>query len=228
MTWLVENKDVLLGYRDGRQQAWSEIYDHYASDLRRFVTLGFSFDSRGRGFRFHGFSNPLDVDDVVQESFVRAFSESARLNYDGLHSFQNYLFAIARNLIIRDFRKVTRVVSLEEDVGAEGGAQIGLGEPEPGAEQLLINHELVQLIREFQQSLSHYDQGFFDLRFREQLSQDDTARRMRISRAKVRTIERRVRTRLVRFLKERRYLGDGAAGSIGMTALMQLLLGGVP
>ena len=67
MTWLVENKDVLQGYRDGRQQAWSEIYDHYAPDLRRFVTMGFSFDSRGRAFRFHGFSNPLDVDDEQQQ-----------------------------------------------------------------------------------------------------------------------------------------------------------------
>ncbi len=227
MTWLVENKDVLKGYRDGRQQAWSLIYDHYAGDLRRFVSMGFSFESRGKGFRFQGFSNPLDVDDVIQESFVRAFSESARLNYDGLHSFQNYLFAIARNVIIRDFRKVTRVVSLEEEKGGEAGAEIGLGEPEPGAEQQLISHELVQLIREFQQSLSHYDQGFFEQRFRKQLSQDDTAKRMRISRAKVRTIERRVRRKLVRFLKERRYLSDGSPGALGLTSLMQLLLGGV-
>ena len=225
MTWLVENKDLLQGYRDGQQQAWSAIYDHYVGHLRRFVTMGFSFESRGKGFRFHGFSNPLDVDDVIQESFVRAFSESARLNYDGLHSFQNYLLAIARNVIIRDFRKVTRVVSLEDDASVEDGGQIGLGEPEPDAEQLLISHELVLIIKEFQQSLSHHDRGFFEKRFREQLSQDDTARRMRVSRAKVRTMERRVRRKLVRFLKDRRYLTDGAPGATGLTAMMQLLLG---
>lgn len=220
MTWLVEHKEILKDYRHGRPAAWSAIYEHYTDDLRRFVTLGFSFNSRGRTFRFAGYQNPLDVDDVVQESFVRAFSESARLNYDGLHSFQNYLFAIARNVVLRDFRKEVRTVALDDP--EREGEQIPLGEEDPSPEQVLISAEAVQLVRDFRQQLSHYDQRFFELRFLQQLSQDDTAKRLRLTRARVRTLEQRVRKRLLRFLRQRRYLA-GDAPAVGLQSLLLLL-----
>lgn len=202
MSWLVEQRQILQGYREGRQEAWEAIYQHYEADLRRFVTIGFSFSSQGRRFRFQGFSNPLDVDDVVQEVFVRAFSEAARLNYDGLHSFRNYLLAIARNVILKEFKRPMRTVTVTvaELDAIPGEAEVTLGQDAASPEQRLIDHELLELAQEFGQSLSHFDQRFFQLRFRQQLSQEETARRMRLTRAKIRTCERRVRRKLQRFM----------------------------
>jgi RNA polymerase sigma factor (sigma-70 family) len=207
MTWLVEHPDILGGYREGKADAWSAIYQQYVDGLRRFVGLGFSFESRGSTHRFAGYTNPIDVDDIVQECFVRAFSEPARLGYDGVRSFQNYLFAIARNLVIRNLRHAGKTVADPDGRVASDGEQAVVDTKDPGPEQQLIDgeweRELVQALREFRHELSQYDQRFFELRFRDQLTQEETAKRLRISRSKVRTIEQRVRDKLIRFLKGR-------------------------
>ena len=63
-----------------------------------------SASRRGRTLRFGGYAQPFDLDNALQETFVRAFKESARVGYDGLHPYKNYLLAIARNLVLDEFR----------------------------------------------------------------------------------------------------------------------------
>jgi len=219
MTWLVEHREILDGYRAGQREAWVAIVEHYHGDLHRFARRGFTFTSQGRGFRFGGFSNPLDVDDVVQEVFLRAFSPEARLGYDGLHSFGNYLLGIARNVVLRDLRRSLRLVPLDE----EDPLTTEVALPQPDAERMLADRELGVLLQAFEESLSHHDRRFFQLRFRQQLGQDEVATRMGLSRARVRTGERRVRKRLSRFLRER----DRIAAHVPArrTAALQALLG---
>ncbi len=77
------------------------------------------------------------------------------------------------------------------------------GRAQPDPERVLIDRQLVQLLHEFEQGLSHHDRRFFELRFRQQLGQEQVAVRMGLSRAKVRTCEKRVRRRLQRCLKDR-------------------------
>lgn len=230
MTWLVEHREILRGYRQGQREAWEAIYAQYHGEVRRFVSLGFSFTSQGRTLRFRGLQSPTDVDDVVQEVFVRAFSEEARLGYDGLHSFRNYLLGIARNVVLRDFRRLMRLVSLgDEEVPVQGELALGRGQPDP--ERVLIDRQLVQLVRDFEESLSHHDRRFFELRFREQLGQEEVAARMRISRAKVRTCEKRVRRRLQRFLRERQGAPQRASSSVlrgFLHGVLGVLLGVLP
>src|SRR6478736_7088326 len=104
MTLLIERRELLERFRKGERKALEEVYRHYVSDVANFLQRGFSFNSRERTLRFTGYAQPYDLDNALQETFTRAFRESARVGYDGLHSYRNYLFAIARNLVVDEFR----------------------------------------------------------------------------------------------------------------------------
>lgn len=82
----------------------------------------------------HGVAAPIrlgaglpegDLEVLVQNTFVRAFSPSARAAYDGLRPFGSYLVTIARNLLIDEARarnrerRVETVADIDAVVGIE-------------------------------------------------------------------------------------------------------------
>src|SRR6185312_11870668 len=121
MSLLIERRELLERFKKGERKALEEVYRHYVSDVANFLQRGFSFNSRERTLRFTGYAQPFDLDNALQETFTRAFRESARIGYDGLHSYRNYLFAIARNLVIDEFRNREVAMSpfIEDDRGTE-------------------------------------------------------------------------------------------------------------
>ena len=77
------DKKLLKGFRKGETEAFETVYHLYADLVRKFLYSGFSFSSQGRACRFHGADSTIDVDAVVQETFLRAFGETTRKSYDG-------------------------------------------------------------------------------------------------------------------------------------------------
>src|SRR5260370_40880082 len=104
MSLLIERRELLDRFKKGERRALEDVYRHYVSDVAAFLQRGFTFNSAGRSLRFVGYAQPFDLDNALQETFTRAFKESARLGYDGLHAYKNYLLAIARNLVLDEFR----------------------------------------------------------------------------------------------------------------------------
>src|SRR5437763_656168 len=102
---LVERRELLDRFRVGQQSALAEVYRHYRPELVAFLSRGFSFRSGERTLSFRGYTQPYDLNNAVQETFARAFKESARLGYDGLRSYKWYLLTIARNFVIDEFRQ---------------------------------------------------------------------------------------------------------------------------
>jgi RNA polymerase sigma factor (sigma-70 family) len=154
---------------------------------------------------------------VVQEVFARAFSEPARMNYDGLRCFRNYLFAIARNVIARELSRHAST-TLCDDGDFDSVLRNTPTEPIERADEQILERQMLALADAFESSLSHFDRGLFKLRFREQLTQEETARRIKLTRGKVRTYERRIRRRLAQFLEKHR-----VSGMRPQDALQQLL-----
>src|SRR5262245_19722724 len=107
---LVENRALLDGFRKGDRSALERVYAAYARDVAQQLKRGFTFQSGGRSCRFHGPPSAADLEDRVHDVFVRAFSDGARLAYDGLTPYKNYLYTVARNLVIDDFRKKERAL----------------------------------------------------------------------------------------------------------------------
>ena len=96
------DKKLLKSFRKGETDAFEQVYHLYSDLVRKFLYGGFSFSSQGRACRFHGADASIDVEAVVQETFLRAYGETTRKSYDGERPFQNYLFSIARNLVLKN------------------------------------------------------------------------------------------------------------------------------
>jgi RNA polymerase sigma factor (sigma-70 family) len=99
--------DLLEGFREGRPEALALLYRTYASTVNKYV----------RALARAGGHNELlqagEIADVVQEVFVRAFSATARSNYDGHRDFSPYLITIARHRVIDHLRVRAREVLKE-------------------------------------------------------------------------------------------------------------------
>jgi RNA polymerase sigma-70 factor (ECF subfamily) len=228
MSLLIEQRELLRRFKEGERRALEEVYRHYAPQVAAFLQSGFTFTSRDRTLRFSGYHQPFDLDNALQETFVRAFRESARLAYDGLHPYKAYLFAIARNLVLDEFRN--REVAMSPFIEARaGGADLPsaadgeeaapaqpLGDSQTGevsAEHDLLRRELGALYAGFLARLNDRDRIFFNARFEEQLTQVDAGQRAGLSHMQARTLEKKLRQRFLEFMHSKGYLeGYGAPG----------------
>lgn len=212
----VENRELLDAFRRGERHALERAYEHFAPSITGFLRQGFSFDSGGRQCRYLGARSQFDLDDRLHDVFSRAFSENARLAYDGLSSYRTYLFVIARNLIIDDFRKKQHALleysmdAVDAAVEPAGGGTAtdpidGLfarsGDPRADAE----NAELLSLVEKFKSKLPPREHEIYRLRFVDNLGHDEIATQTGMSKSKIKTSEQRIRERFFDFMQSHGY-----------------------
>lgn len=232
MTLLIERRELLERFKKGERKALEEVYRHYVADVANFLQRGFSFNSRDRTLRFSGYSQPFDLDNALQETFSRAFKESARLGYDGLHSYRNYLFAIARNLVIDEFRNREVAMSpfIEDDRGTERATAHDGEEAAPAqtitsdashgtsAEADYLKQELTALYASFIERLDERDRMFFKARFQEQKTQVEAGEVCGLSHMQARTLEKKLRERFLKYMHQKGYLEEYGARNAMRTA----------
>jgi RNA polymerase sigma factor (sigma-70 family) len=204
------DKKLLKAYRKGETWAYDAVYRHYSEPVRRFLQGGFTFISRGRTCRFRGGAAGIDLEAVVQETFARAFSPSTRKNYDGERPFKNYLFSIAKNLVLREFQRRDRVLNVENteettDVLARRGVDYGLTSAESNPEGQVADEELQACTRAFIDELNEEETEFFTQRFAHGLTQEATAKAMDVTRARVKLLEKNLRKRFLEMLRGNGY-----------------------
>jgi RNA polymerase sigma factor (sigma-70 family) len=222
MTLLIERRELLERFRQGERQALEEVYRHYVADVANFLQRGFTFNSRDRHFRFMGYTQPFDLDNALQETFTRAFKQTARIGYDGLNSYRNYLFAIARNLVIDEFRN--REVAMSPFIEAERGGDSPMvhdgeeaapaqslsseGSHGTSAEQDFLKQELSKLYASFVERLDEKERMFFRARFEEQKTQVEAGEVCGLSHMQSRTLEKKLRERFLKHMHTNGYLED--------------------
>lgn len=208
---LHRDERLLRAYRGGQTWAYEVLYREYAEPVRRFLLSGFTFLSRGRVCRYRGGHVVLDVEAVVQETFARAFAPSTRANYDGLRPFKTYLFSIAKNLVLRELQRKERVAAVDphtEEVGealTQRSVEAGLSRACPSPEGSVADEQLGELTRKFIAELGDEETTFFSLRFARGLTQEATAERMGVTRARVKLLEKALRRRFLAQLREHGY-----------------------
>ncbi len=203
-----KNPGFIQKFRDGDAKALEAVYRWFERPLRNFVLRGFAFRSEGRQLYFAGLGDEHDLEDIIQETFRRAFGAKARASYDGIRPYKNYLFTIARNAVITDLTSRRRQIPvgealmrdapsddlspLESWVVSQRAALTELGEGHD-TEQQVENLEIYGLIMGFIEALTNEEERFFRFRFLSQCSQENTARRMGWNRARVRKLEAKLR-----------------------------------
>jgi RNA polymerase sigma-70 factor, ECF subfamily len=215
---LVEDRKLLERFRRGEKDALETVYRAYAPRLAAFLRGGFSFNSGGRRLSYRGTRSAFDLEDRMHDVFCRAFSERARLAYDGLTPYEAYIITIARNVVIDEFRKKeNELVELgieeeREPMRGEGGdatepllgSVVLSGDPARDAEAA----ELVSLVNEFKGSLGEREREVFKLRFEEEREHKDIGEATGLSASKIKTSEQRIRALFFDFMRERGYFAQ--------------------
>jgi RNA polymerase sigma factor (sigma-70 family) len=213
---LHEDKALLDAYRNGQAWAFELLYRQHAATVQRFLYGGFTFLSRGRTCRYRGGNAGVDVDAIVQETFTRAFAPSTRAHYDGERPFKNYVLSIAKNLVLRELQRHERHSSLEamEDTAdvvlrrARSGGGAAMLPDERNPEKATADGELAEITRAFIATLDDEEREFFHQRFVQMLTQEGTAEAMGCTRARVKLLEKKLRTSFLEALRVRGYFVD--------------------
>lgn len=193
MEW---DDDTLRRFREGRPEAMAEVYRANAEGLARMLRA-----AAWRGGLFAHLRSAMELENVLLETFARAFEPRTRAAYDGTRPYGYFLMGIARNVLLEQARRREVAVGLEPF--EETGQVVEDGD---GLAQVLEDREVEALLAGFKDGLSEEEQRLFELRFSEGLAQEAAASRMGLTRIQVRRREHNIKTRLLGFLQARGYL----------------------
>jgi RNA polymerase sigma-70 factor, ECF subfamily len=144
---------ILFAARAGAAWAWAELYDDVAQDLSRYVRA----------------SRVEDPDDVVGNVFLRAVGALGRFDGDR-RAFRAWMFALARNAVIDEGRKVVR--RRTQPLPPEVLAEIG---PTVDAEREALRHLAERGVRDTLDHLSPDQRDVLLLRILGDLTIDEIA-----------------------------------------------------
>jgi len=200
---LAEDRVLLKRFKEGERQAMSAVFRHYCEPLAGYIRRGLRCP--GDGHKGGTGRGRLEAQDLLAETFRRAFEERARLAYDGLSSYEGYLKTIARNLLIDHLRRPD-IVRLPEAAVDEDERVSDHEERPPSPERMAEQAELARLLRSFLEPLTQVEQSFVELRFRQGLSQEQVAERLGQTRRFARTLEGDLRRRFIKHMRGTGYL----------------------
>jgi len=185
---------LLESFRRGDRTALERVYSLYARDVEERV--------RTVLIRL-GRLTAADLADLVQESFLRAFSDRARAQYDGQRDYGPFVIAIARNVVVDWSRRAGREVPLPdifELLFEQAGDAV---DPPPFDPALLANTEA------YVAALPPDLQAVHQARFVLGMPQRQAAEAIGVSRQSLRTLEKKLLREFRRHLRRT----DGSTGT---------------
>ena len=185
MPYLRAEPDLLGAFRAGRPEALTRVYRAYVQRVERHLR------ELARAEGAAELRQPSAIADLLQEVFLRAFSPSARMAYDGLRDYGPYLGAIARNCFIDALRARGR-----EKLGPTAEDPEWRDTEDPAAPTDLAEPKVLSVLDAYLASLSAELRSVCEHRFVLDRSQDEVVAALGISRRRLRTAEAKLRTGL--------------------------------
>jgi RNA polymerase sigma-70 factor, ECF subfamily len=178
-----------------------------SGDISAFEQLVKKYDRNVFRIAQHITQNREDAEDVVQEAFLKAYSNLG--NFQGQSKFYTWLVRIAVNEALMKLRKrkTDKTVSMDEEVETEEGSMPReFADWSPNPEQLFGQSELGDILQKTIQGLPSSFRTVFVLRDVEGLSTEETAEMLGLSvpAVKSRLLRARLqlRERLSRYFKK--------------------------
>ena len=185
---------ILVLFRRGDPATLKSIYWAYIGRIEQIIRRGLGWwrgrqDGRGMLSR--------DVEDLVQETFGRAFAPRARQAYDGQRDYGPYLSTIARRVLVDALRADRGLMFADTQVPPDDGADVEtfFGEDSDWAEP-----ETVAVVRAYLAGLPRELAEVHHQRYVLGLSQELAAAGLCLTRQRLRTLERKLRSGLKRAL----------------------------
>jgi RNA polymerase sigma-70 factor (ECF subfamily) len=173
-------------------RAW--ILKAQQGDTRAFDRLVLKYQRSVYFLALKMVGNPADAEDVVQDSFIRAYNSLD--HFDTTRPFKPWLFRIAMNLAltILNRRKQRHSVTLEDAVGLAAETNNSPGEPDPV--------EIKNLALKAAQALPEDQRVVLLLRIQEQFNYDQIAEVLEVPVGTVMSRLNRARQKLKELLKD--------------------------
>jgi RNA polymerase sigma-70 factor (ECF subfamily) len=208
---LETDRQLLDAFKRGEREALSAVYRLHVGEVVRALRRGTLVSIDGRPTRLGLGISEGDMEVLVQDTFLRAFSPSARSAYDGIRPYGPYLVTIARNLLIDAARgrKRHQAVMLVDDV--DDVVDVG-ADPPPDPTWSLQARELAIVVDEIIKGVSPLEQSIFRLRYREEKSQRQVSEELGLSLITVRRKDVWLRAHLLEGLRRAGYFIDSAVG----------------
>ncbi len=184
---LAGDPQLLAAFRAGDRIALECVYRAHVCSIERYaLALARSIGQDQR-------ASANNVADLVQDVFIRAFSQEARLRYDGVHDYGRYLAAIARNCFVDTLRARSREILIDP----RELPQDPDGVPEPDD---CYDARTLAVLDAYVRGLPDGLRRVYEQRFTLERSQEQAAAVLGISRKVVRLAEKQLRTGLRRAL----------------------------
>lgn len=197
MSLLETDPTLLDAFRRGDRSALGKVFLAHCDDVARQV--------RAARVPEH------EVESLVQDVFVKAFSPSARQSYDGLRPYGAWLNTITRNLVIDRARRERRV-----DLRAPDDMPVITADDDPRAAQ--EGRELEAVVDGWRRGLDDDDARLFAVRFEEARSLGQAAAALGWSEIRVRKRDTALRAGLLGALRAAGFL-ETARVKIGTSLL---------
>ena len=181
-----------------------------------------------------GFSEPFRLQEAIQESFLKAFSMTARTHYDGTSPWRPYLLRIARNhtldLLRRAQLESRYLTPLEPDPsrspeGTRPGHVQDMRAKDPEVEAM--QSQLAEVIQEFLASLGPLQRRLVTEHLVGELAQRQMAQALGISRNELRKELSELRYTLLEHLKDAGLI-DSMDPARALSQVLIVLLTGAP
>jgi RNA polymerase sigma factor (sigma-70 family) len=213
-------RELLRGFKAGEREALTAVYRLHAEDVALLLRHGFGFESGGRRHRFVGYGSGFELQDVLHETFRRAFEPAARDGYDGIRPYGPYVATIARNLVLRTFR--AREILFPLDGESSDGGVLAPVDLAPSPERAVHEGQVRELVAGFLATLEPDERRLIEARYVQGLSQRDAAELLNLGRQRIRTQEKTLRRKLLAYLREHgeAALVDGVVSGVGLPALL--------
>ena len=176
-TPLEDDRALVAAFKRGDRAALTTVFRTYVHDVARQV--------RASRIAAH------EVEAMVQEVFAKAFTEDARARWDGIRPYGAWLNTLTRNAMIDRARKERRL-----DFRAPDDMPDVVDDRASPADDVDA-HELATVLARFEADLTDDERAVFARRFQEGLSLSVSAKALGWSEIKVRTVDTRLRARLL-------------------------------
>lgn len=184
------NPGLLERFRAGSREAMETVYRAYVRRIEALLRAGFAV-SLGR--KVPGVA-AIELEDLVQEVFAKAFSERARLAFDGKRDYGPFLSTLARNVVVDWARKRHRQVALDDF------PEITEKLAETSAEEPWAEPDALRVVEAYLRSLPENLAAVHRERYVLGHTQKEAAEALGLSRQQLRTCEDHLREGLDRAL----------------------------
>jgi RNA polymerase sigma factor (sigma-70 family) len=206
MTVFANDPDLLARFRAGDRDALTSVYWSYVGRVEALVRTSLALVvGRSRS------APSADHADLVQEVFIRAFSEPARRVYDAAQPYAPLLMTIARNTLIDSLRRRRQEEQLDCPQVERWVDQVMQGQ---APEAPWADPRTMALVERYVSELPEREHAVYVQRYVQSRSQIEAANALGLTRQQVRTLEARVRGGLARELSRAELAQDPRSGVV--------------